>query len=101
MYTLSGTRLQEGTPHFRTLTVTGADAEILLVNFLSELLYLAEDENLGAERCEFSFVNGSLRARLSLLPIVGQEKEIKAVTFHNLAIRQGARGLEVMIVFDV
>jgi SHS2 domain-containing protein len=29
------------------------------------------------------------------------EKEIKAVTFHNLAIHESERGLEVEIVFDV
>ena len=29
------------------------------------------------------------------------EKEIKAVTFHNLEIRETGRGLEVEIVFDV
>ena len=30
-----------------------------------------------------------------------QEKEIKAVTFHNLEVRESERGLEVEIVFDV
>ena len=30
-----------------------------------------------------------------------QSKEIKAVTYHKLAIQPGPRGLEVRIVFDV
>jgi SHS2 domain-containing protein len=34
-------------------------------------------------------------------PIQTQSKEIKAVTYHNLEIRETSRGLEVSIVFDV
>jgi SHS2 domain-containing protein len=33
--------------------------------------------------------------------LVEQRKEIKAVTYHNLSIRETERGLEAEIVFDV
>jgi SHS2 domain-containing protein len=34
-------------------------------------------------------------------PIASMDKEIKAVTWHNLRVRREADGLRVNIVFDV
>jgi len=38
---------------------------------------------------------------MSGAPVGSPGKDIKAVTYHNLAIRKTERGLEVNIVFDV
>jgi len=40
-------------------------------------------------------------AEVAGAPIESIAKEIKAVTYHNLAVRETARGLETTIVFDV
>ena len=86
----------------RELSLNAVDAESLLVAFLEELLYLAESESLLFDRFEFkSLSETNLHAMMEGGRLRSQEKEIKAVTFHNLAIRNTERGLEVEIVFDV
>ena len=111
MYTLSGTRLEAAPRQARHLSVYGIDAESLLVRFLGELLWLGELENVAFDRFELS-VSGEtetldlhhslhLSADLEGAAIAGLAKEIKAVTYHNLAVRQTGNGLEARIVFDV
>jgi SHS2 domain-containing protein len=101
MYVLSETRLQPGPRVDRSLVFSIFDLETLLVDFLSELLYLGEDEGLAFDTYELDLDGERLRAQISGAPIASQAKEIKAVTYHNLEIREGDRGLEVRIVFDV
>ena len=101
MYALSGVRL-DPTPRLeRALSIQAADPESMLVAFLSELLYIAEQEQLGFDRYDLSIQGEKLNARLSGAPIQVMEKEIKAVTYHQLAVRPSPRGLEVSLVFDV
>jgi SHS2 domain-containing protein len=102
MYALSGLRLQAGLAHIRTITLHGQDAESLLVRFLSELLWHAQEHGLGFD--QFSIVMDdlfNLQATLRGYPIAQLDKEIKAVTYHNLAIVSTPQGLRVNIVFDV
>jgi len=42
-----------------------------------------------------------LLAEIQGVPLAGLDKEIKAVTYHNLNLRQTQRGIEARIVFDV
>ena len=83
------------------LDLTAPDSETLLVSFLEELLYLAEQERIAFDTFKITVAEGRLKAELSGAPIRTQGKEIKAVTYHNLAVRQGPHGLEASIVFDV
>lgn len=101
MYALTGTRPQDGPRQERELEVQAEDLEGLLVAFLSELLYLGEIEGLCFEVFEISLGDGILRARLQGAPIASQVKEIKAVTYHNLVVRETERGFEANLVFDV
>lgn len=108
MYALSGVRLgSRGRRAQREVSLTAAEPERLLVRFLSELLHIAEQEQLAFDEIilqigEESDGDGlALEARLSGRRIAAQEKEIKAVTFHNLAVRQTKTGLAVNVVFDV
>lgn len=101
MYALAGARLQAGPRQARTLELEGSDAESLLVRFLAELLFFAEAENLGFDAFELQVAQNRLRARLEGAPLSELAKEIKAVTYHNLAIRQTGQGLVVNIIFDV
>jgi SHS2 domain-containing protein len=102
MYALSGMYLQCGLVHTRSITIHGEDAESLLVRFLSELLWLEQEAGLGFDR--FSIVIDSqfnLQAELQGSAIAHLSKEIKAVTYHNLAVQTSEQGLYVSIVFDV
>jgi SHS2 domain-containing protein len=101
MYALSGTRLQDNPRLERTIELQSHDHESLLVTFLSELLYLGEQEGLAFDSFELSLLDDHLHAHLKGAPLASQNKEIKAVTYHNLAVRQTEAGLEVNIVFDV
>ena len=84
--------------HFETVE---ADRESLLVAFLSELVYYAEQEHLGYDHFEITLENDRLKVEMDGAPLKSVSKTIKAVTWHNLEIRVTARGLEVEIVFDV
>ncbi len=101
MYALAGARLQPVPPVCCTLELQAEDAESLLVSFLSELLYWVEQDNLAFDQFHLSLDGFHLRASLSGAPLARWEKEIKAVTFHNLLARQTDQGWRVNIVFDV
>ena len=101
MNSLSGARLAQEPCTKRSLELDAADAESLLVAFLSELIYHAEQENQAYDQFEISIQDNHLRAQMSGAPLTSLTKAIKAVTYHNLIIQQTARGYEVEIVFDV
>ncbi len=101
MYSLMEARLQAA-PRVRTrLALQAGDRESLLVAFLSELLYLSEQQRVGFDRFRLTLEGNSLGAELEGALLQGPLKPIKAVTFHNLSIHAGERGLETVIVFDV
>jgi SHS2 domain-containing protein len=86
----------------RTVVLDAFDAETLLVDWLSELAYWAEDEQLVfrefglsevTERHLSAVVRGGKAAEL--------QKHIKAVTYHDLEIVESDEGLTTTIVFDV
>jgi SHS2 domain-containing protein len=101
MYALSGTHLYPEPRIARNIELTADDAESLLVKFLSELIFVGEQYGLAFDVFELNIQDTRLKARLHGAPMTEQAKEIKAVTYHNLAIQPGPRGLEVRIVFDV
>jgi len=101
MYALSGTHLYPEPRITHNLDLSADDAESLLVKFLAELLFMGEQYGLAFDMFELKIDQNHLLARLHGAPMTEQGKEIKAVTYHNLAIQSGARGLEVRIVFDV
>jgi len=101
MYWLAGTELVDEPRAKKTFEVEEPDGESSLVAFLSELVYYAEQENLGFDDFDIQINNGRLKAELGGAPLKSMDKAIKAVTWHNLNITETARGLEVEIVFDV
>ncbi len=85
----------------RDLALESYDAEGLLVEWLGELAYWAERDGLVFPVVELdeltpTTLRGAARGGPAAL-----QKHIKAVTYHNLAIRPYEGGLEVTIVFDV
>lgn len=86
----------------REVALTADDAESLLVEWLGELAYWAERDGFVGPAVAWNeltptMLSATIRGgRLSQL-----QKHIKAVTYHDLAIRPYGDGLEVTIVFDV
>lgn len=77
------------------------DRESLLVEFLEELLYYSEMEQLGFDRFELDIGAQKMIVKAEGGPIAELKKEIKAVTYSGLEITDSEAGLEVTIVFDV
>lgn len=106
MNALAGIKLAEKPRVRRTFSKSAVDPESLLVSFLSELVYYAEQDRLAFDHFDLSLrFEGSQPCHLSAIlrgaSILALDKSIKAVTYHNLQIQQTARGYEIEIVFDV
>jgi protein archease len=102
LYTISGVKLKPGGDQIHKITLHSADAESLLVQFLSELLWFEQDQNLAFDYISVTVDDDyNLNANLEGSSIIKMDKEIKAVTYHNLAVRASDTGLSVNIVFDV
>jgi len=94
------------TPADGTLTKTVAldamDMESLLVDWLGELAYLAETENLVFGTIQFQTLSATrIEAVLTGSRVSRIDKVIKAVTFHQLEIQKTHEGYAATVVFDV
>ena len=86
----------------RVVAVRAMDYESLLVNWLTELLWLQESHHETYQRFNIETLSPTaLRAQVFGTPMTGLDKTIKAVTYHNLKIAQTARGWEAVVVVDV
>ncbi len=101
MYALMHARLQAGPRETYRFEIAVPDRETLLVTFLSELLYFTQRDAVAFDQFDLVQAGERLAAEVEGAPIESLAKEIKAVTYHNLAVRETARGLEATIVFDV
>lgn len=101
MYALMDMRIADYPVLEQDIQLSAGDMETLLVGFLNELLFLAEEQRRAFTGFNLTWQDGELRGRLRGGWITGQGKEIKAVTYHNLHVRMGPAGLETTVVFDV
>ena len=101
MYALMHARLQGELRESYRFEIAAPDRETLLVTFLSELLYFTQRDNVVFDHFDLTHDGERLIAEVRGTPIESVAKEIKAVTYHNLTVRETARGLEVLLVFDV
>ena len=86
----------------RVVVVRAMDYESLLVNWLTELLWLQESHHETYQRFHIETLSPTaLRAQVFGTPMTGLDKIIKAVTYHNLEIKQTAKGWETVVVVDV
>jgi SHS2 domain-containing protein len=101
MYALMHARLQAEPRETYRFEIAAPDCETLLVTFLAELLYFTQRDEVGFDRLDLTCEGERLIAEVEGAPLESISKEIKAVTYHNLAVRETERGLEAAIVFDV
>ena len=85
------------------VTTTSMDRETLLVDFLSDCLYLSDVHNEAYFKAQFKkLTETELDATIVGVPVDGFEVvEIKAVTYHDLQIEQIEGALRATIVFDI
>jgi len=90
-------------PLMQEVNVSAPDKEALLVNFLSEAWYHADVDNCAYLAVDIqTLTETSLQATLRGIKITGFEVvEIKAVTYHDLYIKQIGPQWQAEIVFDI
>jgi SHS2 domain-containing protein len=86
----------------RTIEVLSVDREALLVDWLNEILFLAEVECWVAIDFDVSEASAEhLEARARGVSVDEPPALVKAATFHGLAVEERDGGLQVEVIFDV
>jgi len=90
-------------PEKREIEIISIDLESLLVDFLSEALYLSDINNEAYLDAKIHEVNEKrIRATVYGVKITGFEVvEVKAVTYHDLEVKQVDGVWQADIVFDI
>ncbi len=103
IFTMEGVHPRENaSENERAVAVSGIDQESLLVNWLTELLWLQESNGETYQRFQIdSLSQTELHAQVFGAPYETLDKIIKAVTYHNLKIEQTNEGWQVTVVVDV
>ena len=102
IFAMEGAVSQNPNDVSRIVEVNAIDYESLLVNWLTELLWLQESQREAYHRFEIDALSPTvLRAKIFGRPIRQLDKVIKAVTYHNLKIEQTKDGWQAVVVVDV
>lgn len=101
MYHLTDLKLAHHPQLTRELEILFREPETLLIDFLTELIYLTESERIAFDEFNLQLKGNQLNALLVGSKIESLAKEIKAATYHKLEIRESRDGLVANIVFDV
>lgn len=84
------------------IKIKSIDLPSLLVDFLSEILYLVETKKLVFQKIKFKkFSDNEIKAILLGKKLKRMEIHIKGVTYHDLNIQQKNKYWEAIILFDV
>ena len=78
-----------------------ATNEDILVDFLNELLYLSDEKRQIFKDFLFTENEKEFEIQAAGCHILSQDRQIKAVTFHNLIVEETRHGFEAIITFDV
>jgi SHS2 domain-containing protein len=101
MYELAGVKIAAGERISREFKLENNEPEMLLVDFLNELLFYIEAERLAFDHFQLQIRGDEMECKAEGSIIDSMDKEIKAATFHNLEVNRSERGLVANIVFDV
>lgn len=87
----------------REISLTSLDETTLLIDFMSEVLLLANINKEIYTKIVFKeFSSSSLEATLEGIPISEFKEDIKAVTYHEADVKENSDGTwETIIIFDV
>lgn len=90
----------------RTLELSAEDTDVLLVEWLNELIYIFDVEHTAFKRFEINELTGNtIKARCFGEKIDPQrqkiKREIKAATYHMLQIEKEDSTYKVQVIFDI
>ena len=88
------------------LSVTGSDIEQLLVNWLSEILYYMDTEGwaftgFAITECSATAITAAGWGERRHPAERSHAVAVKAVTYHQLSVRETADGFEATVYFDI
>lgn len=101
LYALMGIVTDTGSSVAHEIIIPLGNRETILVDFLSELLYLSEDDGLVLDDFTFDENQAVIIIQSTGQKILSQERAIKAVTYHLLKVEETATGVTATITFDV
>lgn len=105
LYAVIGELAAAGAPQPHSLDLTGDEPALLLRDYLTELLVLFERDLCLIESIEGQFSTGRLSVRGRRYHVdEGRSvyyREVKAITYHELAIRPISGGYEATIIVDI
>ncbi|BBB48198.1 archease [Pelolinea submarina] len=82
------------------ITLDDIDREGLLVVFLTELLYRVEEGRV-VNQFSLTIHENHLEADLKVVPVLSRQREVKAVTYHELKINKENGSYHTRLVFDL
>ncbi len=87
----------------KTIRVKSSNSETLLVDFLSEILYLIQVNKEIYDKIKFlKFFDTEIEAELSGQKVESFSEDIKGVTYHGLEIKKNKRDLwQATVLFDI
>jgi len=93
------------TPSAKPFSGPGSQADNLLYDFLSELIFLKDTEGFLVKRCVVTINNCQLKAKCyGEVADTSKHKfkvDVKAVTRHEFGIKKTAQGYKARVVLDV
>jgi SHS2 domain-containing protein len=102
MLSLMGGEIEAGETYRRTITLQAPDRIVLLVDWLNELLYVMESDEVLLDTIDIRrLTDTTLEAEVRGGRSRNARQQIKAASYHNLAIQDVPAGYETVIVFDV
>jgi len=86
----------------REIKIASLDFSSLLVDFLSEALYLIQTNKEVYNKIEFKkFSNTEIEAKIFGQKVESFAEDIKGVTYHDLKIKKETKGWEAIVLFDI
>jgi SHS2 domain-containing protein len=88
------------------VVVSAPDKERLVVKWLSELLYLFDSEHFIADtivfqRCGHFEIEAEVSGKILNLDNLSVFREIKAVTYHQLSVKETSNNVSITVFFDI
>lgn len=102
MNSIIGIDLNNNDPgEFQDFCIEDVDLESMLISLMNEVNYKIQQELVSAVITDILIENKKVTGKMFLKEIKTIQKEIKAVTYHNLKINHSKKGYSVVVVFDV
>lgn len=88
---------------FRTFAISGSDPSLLLFDWLAELLYLFDTAHIAFFDYDVRFSEHGLDATARTYPIhpANVAREVKAITYHRLAVEEREDGWVAEYIVDI